>query len=59
MFRSTPCNSKTLDECINYSEFLAATLESCVLLDEDLLWRALSLFDVDKSGVKGRQESGT
>jgi len=39
------------DGRINYSEFLAATLESCTLLDEDLLWRAFNLFDVDKSGV--------
>jgi calcium-dependent protein kinase len=35
------------DGRINYSEFLAAT----TLLDEEVLWRAFRLFDVDKSGV--------
>lgn len=39
------------DGRINYSEFLAATLDSCALMDEDLLWRAFHLFDVDRSGV--------
>ena len=35
------------DGRINYSEFLAAT----TLLDEEVLWRAFRLFDVDNSGV--------
>ena len=38
------------DGRINYSEFLAATLKSRALVDEDLLWRAFTLLDVDRTG---------
>lgn len=38
------------DGRINYSEFLAATLESRVLLDDDAVWAAFNAFDVDHSG---------
>ena len=38
------------DGRINYSEFLAATLESRVLLDDDAVWAAFNTFDVDSSG---------
>jgi calcium-dependent protein kinase len=39
------------DGRINYSEFLAATLESRALLDDDAIWNAFNTFDVDKSGL--------
>ncbi len=39
------------DGRINYSEFLAATLESRDLLDDDVMWKAFNKFDVDSTGV--------
>ena len=38
------------DGRINYSEFIAATLDSRALLDEDTVWNAFNFFDVDSSG---------
>ena len=38
------------DGRINYSEFLAATLESRALLDDDVMWSAFNKFDVDNTG---------
>jgi calcium-dependent protein kinase len=38
------------DGRINYSEFLAATLESRALLDENVIWTAFNKFDVDNTG---------
>ena len=38
------------DGRINYSEFLAATLESRALLDDDAIWNAFNALDVDRSG---------
>ena len=38
------------DGRINYSEFIAATLDSRALLDEDTVWNAFNFFDVDHSG---------
>ena len=39
------------DGRINYSEFLAATLESRALLDDDVIWSVFNRFDVDSTGV--------
>ena len=39
------------DGHINYSEFIAATLDFRTALDEDALWNAFNIFDVDNSGV--------
>lgn len=39
------------DGRINYSEFLMATVESRLLLDEDMMWSAFTRFDVDATGV--------
>lgn len=38
------------DGRINYSEFLAATLESRAVLDDDVMWSAFNTFDVDSTG---------
>ena len=39
------------DGRINYSEFVAATLESRALLDDDVMLGAFDMFDVDNSGL--------
>jgi calcium-dependent protein kinase len=38
------------DGRIKYSEFLAAIMMSRTLLDDDVIWCAFSLFDVDRTG---------
>lgn len=45
---------KTLDYAndgvIHYSEFIAATLTSRIIVDEHMIWTLFNIFDVDKSG---------
>lgn len=43
---------------IDYSEFMAATLERRKYIAEDVCWRAFKTFDVDSSGSIDRQELG-
>lgn len=43
---------------IDYSEFVAATMERRKYISEDVCWRAFKTFDVDGSGSIDRQELG-
>lgn len=43
---------------IDYSEFVAATIERKKYIAEDVCWRAFKTFDVDGSGSIDRQELG-
>merc|ERR1712100_520886 len=41
---------------IDYSEFLAATLDNRKYMQEDVVWRAFKTLDVDGSGTIDREE---
>lgn len=44
---------------INYTEFLAATLEKSLYLKEEKLWSAFKAFDTDNSGTITAEELKT
>jgi len=38
------------DNQINYNEFIAATIEAVVKIDDEWIWIAFKKFDIDSSG---------